>query len=249
MRIGFFGDSYVDVFLHGKITDQRSWSYKLLQEYEAPILSTGYSGTSQFHAIKEWLKFSSLNKKKLDIAIWTFTWHDRLYSSWPLNQIVFSAVAEKKQNIIKEQYKDVDFLNNDPNFLDNLILAHQLYLQYVIDRDQTEFLYSLMLKWILDLPNQYKDTKFIFIPNTELANAIAKEHFTTGVLLDFAFETLSNLEIESPGPMPVNCGRVGHLNNNNIDCFRDLIKDLIDNYQNFKNTIYKVDYSKFDIRQ
>ena len=247
MRIGFFGDSYVDVFLHNKITDQHSWSYKLLQEYEAPILSTGHSGTNQFHAITEWKKFIAQNKK-LDVAIWTFTWHDRLYSSWPINQVIFSAAAEKRQNEIKQQYKDIDF-NGDPDFLDNLILAHELYLRYVLDTDQSKFLYSLMLKWILELPEQYKDTKFIFVPNTELANVLAKEHFTSGVLLDFAFETLSNLEIESPGAMPINCGRVGHINGKNINIFKELIKELIDNYQNFDGTIYKVDYNKFDIRQ
>lgn len=249
MRIGFFGDSYVDVFLSNDITKQHSWSFKLLEEFESPILTTGYSGTNQFHAIKEWQKFCQLNKK-LDVAIWTFTWENRLYSEHDINQHIFSAAAELKTEEIKERYHVKYFTNpSDPNLINNLILAHDLYQKYVHNDDQAEFLYTLMLQWILKLPEQYPEIKFIFIPNTELANTITKQYFKSGVLLDFAFETLSNLEPESPGAMPINCGRVGHLNSKNIDIFKDSIKEIILNYSDYQNKIHKIDYNKFDIRQ
>jgi len=249
MRIGFFGDSYVDVFLSNDFTKQHSWSFKLLQELESPIITTGYSGTNQFHAINEWLKFSQSNKK-LDVAVWTFTWENRIYSEYDINQYIFSAAAEQKIEEVREKNHIKHFTNpNDPNFIDNLILAYKLYQNYIHNENQAEFLYSLMAKWVLELAEQHPDIKFIFIPNTELANAITKQYFKSGVLLDFAFETLSNLEPDSPGPMPVNCNRIGHLNVKNIDIFKDLIKEIILNYPDYQNKIHKIDYTKFDIRQ
>lgn len=248
MNIGFFGDSYVDVFLYDPLTDQRSWSYKLLEDFSSPIISSGNAGTSQFHAIQEWEKFKQ-SKKDIDVAIWTFTWDNRLFNSWQLNQIIFAAAAEKRHNEIREVYKNTVLNPDDPEMVNNLLSAHDLYQRYVYDQTQSEFLYSLMLKWILDLPKSNKNIKFIFIPNTELANSLSKELFHTGVLLDFAFETLSNAEIEAPEPMPVNCGRVGHINNANINHFKNLISDIIKNYQSYENKIYKVDYDKFEIKK
>lgn len=248
MNIGFFGDSYVDVFAYDPLAQQRSWSYKLLEDFSLPIITTGNSGTSQFHAITEWLKFVD-SGKKIDVAIWTFTWDNRLYSQYQINQIMFSAAAEQRQEYVKQIYKDNNINPNDPDLVNNLISAHDYYLRYIYNESYNQFIHSLMVKWVLDLPNQYPDIKFIFIPNTELSNKISKQYFRTGILLDFAFEILSNLETGSPGPMPINCTRVGHLNSKNITIFKDLIKEIIENYSNYQNSIFKVDYNKFDIRQ
>ena len=249
MNIGFFGDSYVDVFLYDPLTNQRSWSYKLLEDFSSPIISSGNAGTSQFHAIQEWSNFVN-SGKHIDVAIWTFTWDNRLYSPYPINQIIFSAAAEQRQEYVKQIYKDININNpKDPDIVNNLLFAHEYYLHYIYNESYNQFIHSLMIKWILELPNQYPDTKFIFIPNTEFSNTVSKQFFKNGVLLDFAFETLSNLEPESPGPMPINCGRVGHINGNNITIFKDLVKEILTNYSNYQNNVYKVDYNKFDIKQ
>ncbi len=249
MKIGFFGDSYVDVFACNPFDQQRSWTFKLLQEFDSPVISTGHGGTSQFHAILEWKKFLQ-SEQKIDVAVWTFTWDNRLYSQYPVNQMIFSAVAEQRHEYVRQDFVNRNIILNpdDPDMIDNLVSANEYYLRYISNDYYNQFVHSLMCKWVLELPEQHPDIKFIFIPNTELSNTVCKQFFQSGVLLDFAFETLSNLEPESPGPMPINCGRVGHLNNRNIDLVKNFVKEIILNYDTYQNSVHKVDYNKFDIK-
>ena len=109
------------------------------------------------------------------------------------------------------------------------------------------FDFELELKYILELPKQYANTKFIFIPNTELSRELAKKHFSQGILMDFAFETVSNREPESPGIMPIRDRRVTHLNYNNHCRFADLFYHTIINYNDLQDKILEVDINKFDI--
>jgi hypothetical protein len=111
----------------------------------------------------------------------------------------------------------------------------------------TRFDYELEVRYILELPDRYPDTKFIFLPNTEHARSIAKKHFSKGVLVDLAFETVSNLESNSPGTMPMQDSRVGHLNQNNHRAVGELMHDIISNYQEVRDKIYQVDFDKFDM--
>jgi hypothetical protein len=234
MNIGFFGDSYVDLIWyryprHQESYKEKPWSLRLLEEMNSPIISSGLGGSNLYYAIHNWNNCIKENRA-IDYAIFTFTWHKRLFHSIEFIQEIMSASAEKRK------------INNQ-----ELKTAINLYYDYIHNDDYSLFTYKLMTKWILDLPKQYHNTKFIFIPNTEHARELVLTDFTQGIALDFAFETLSNKETNSPGIMPMDCGRKGHLNDTNHERFKDLMKDLILNYSNYENSVYKVDYTNFDV--
>lgn len=247
MKIGLFGDSYVDTIWHrnpGYNPPEHDivWTGDLLRELESPVVTSGIGGTNQFYAINKWQKYSATTT--FDYAIFTFTWDHRLYSNWANRQNVLSSVAELRE---LNEYEQLQQLNMPANEVDDINLATSLYYQYLHNDHQSQFVFELMVKWCLDLPKQYPDTKFIFIPNTELSRTMSQKYFTNGVLLDFAFETLSNRETGSPGPMPIQCGRYGHINRRNHIVFKDMMKDIILNYRQYQNQLYTVDYNKFDI--
>jgi hypothetical protein len=141
-------------------------------------------------------------------------------------------------------------LEQDPTVNDTqLKLAIQLYRDYLHDDESMLFNLELMIKYCLDLPVLYPDTKFIFLPNTEIARKIALKHFTHGVLLNFAFETISNNEVASHGPVgEVWDQRSGHLSLHNHTIFKDIIKNIITVYDQVCNQVYPIDYKRFDLK-
>jgi hypothetical protein len=241
MKIGYFGDSYVDLIWHhyadyhgGKIPRKRKpWSLRLLEDTKSPIICSGLGGSNQYYAINKWFEMEMSNQK-FDYAIWTFTWFDRLYNRDINWQEVLSADAERRDAKVTdaEEIKE----------------AVVLYYKYLYSEEQLKFQYELMMRWCFELAEQNPDTKFIFLPNTEFARSIAPKHFTKGVLVDFAFETLSNLETDSPGIMPVNCGRPGHLNDTNHELMTKFIRDIMINYEDYRDQVLPFDYGSFDTK-
>lgn len=234
MNIGLFGDSYIDVQWHryknqNIPADRKIWAQQLLEELGSPVICSGLGGSSQYHAIAEWQKYSATTK--FDVAIFTLTWDHRLYAH-PFTEDVVRAEIEGR---------DLDVVNEKSRAIRD---ALDKYYDYLFHDQERKFEYNLMVKWCLDLPNQYPDTKFIFLPNTVYAQEIAKKYFTKGVLVDFAFETLSLMEGERVGVAPFVPDRTGHLSVGLHTQVKELIKDII---LNKNNTIVPVDYSTFTI--
>jgi hypothetical protein len=243
MKIGLFGDSYIDVIWHRHPEyqvpqEKKVWSGLLLEDLGSDVITSGLGGSNQYYAINEWKKAQEQGIV-FDYAFFTFTWDNRLYMEDAKWQKMLSAHAERRE--LYEQDKPL-FTDDE---VANGVQALDLYYRYLHNNKQAAFNFELMVKWCLDLPAQFPDTKFIFLPNTELSRGIALQYFTQGVLVDFAFETLSNREPGSPGPMPINCGRYGHLKPWTHDLFKEFAKDIVVNYNNYKNKILPFDYSKF----
>jgi hypothetical protein len=254
MNIGFFGDSYVDLYWHrhpGSYfnrdigqrppRDKKPWSLRLLEDLGCPILTSGLGGSNQFHAIDDWRKSQEAGQQ-LDVAIWTFTWHDRLYSDIDGWQELLSANAERRD------------ASHDIENAADIQQAILMYYQNLYSENQALFLYELQVQWCLKLAEQHTNIKFIYLPNTEIARNLCIRHFCDrgpfiqdGVLVDFAFETLSNRETGSPGVMPIACGRMGHLNDTNHDRFAAYIRKLIENYDQYRYQVTEFNYGKFDI--
>lgn len=247
MRIGFFGDSYCDIvyFNNEKYRanpeawgrQYKPWPAKLLDDYGSPILSSGLGGSCLFDSITKWNNDNF--KDTYNVVLWSLTWHNRLYTS-DYFQPVFLAKAERRPIPIS----DIPGVNYE-----EISQGIDLYYKYLYDDNQQKFYHEQLIKWILNLPTQYPNIKFIFLPCTEYSRKIAKNNFINGTLLDFSFETISNLEPNSPGAMPIMCNRLGHLNDHNHECMTDIIKNIINNYENFHNTLVKPDFSAFDLRE
>jgi hypothetical protein len=252
MNIGLFGDSYIDVIwdkhpTHTNIWPvQKTWSYQLLEELGSPILCSGLGGTNQFYAINQWHKQSAIHK--FDYAIVTFTWEYRKYCQYEWQQVIFSAQAELRELDDREKCMLKQYPVDIVDELKETARLQNTYLRYA-GEPEDKFLFELMVKYCMELPEQYPDTKFIFLPNTEFSKPLTQKYFKKGVLFDFAFETLSNRETGSPGVMPINCNRYGHLNHNNHTRFKELVKNIIIYYDNYKDKIYPVNYNDFDIEK
>jgi hypothetical protein len=240
MNIGLFGDSYIDLIWH-RHPDHTPhpqdvpWSGRLLKALDSPVISSGLGGSNQYYAIKTWQDCAV----PLDVAIFTFTWPERMYSDLDNFQEILSSHAERRKPNI-----------TDTNAAD-IMQGMDLYYRYLRSPGQEMFNYEQQVKWCLELPKYNEQTKFIFLPNTEVARDIALRHYRGhgGVLVDFAFETLSNREPGAPGAMPIWCGRYGHLNDRNHELVKDMVKDIIDNYDQYRDEsfgIYKLDYQDFD---
>jgi hypothetical protein len=244
MRLGFFGDSYIDVqhAVHSNFEDKSlytdTWSAKLLSDLNKEVLSTGFGGSSIYYAVSRWKEdLVKYKDQSYDYAIFTFTWDSRLYTDRDYRS-VYAAMAEKR---------DID-VNNEAE-LAKVLEATKLYYEYIHNDEQSKFNYELTLKWILDLPAQHPETKFIFLPCTEFARSTALKYFQNGTLLNFSFETLSNLESGSPCTMPCMCNRSGHLNEQNNTVFKDLIKHILFNYTDFENKVIDPDFTNFDLTE
>ena len=223
MNIGFFGDSYV-AFDH-----QDTWGRLLINELDMPTVLTGKGGSNQYHAIDQWLKLPH----KPALAVFTFTWHHRLYHSDFYWDEVCRAEAEARP---------LDAENLLP-----MAQAVKIYRENLYNDEYTQFCYDLMVRWILDLPRHYADTKFIFLPNTEYSRTLALQHFSRGVLFDFAFETISDNEPLSPGPVgQVHDMRPGHMNRHNNAVFKNIIKSVILDYPQYQDKVLEIDYRLFD---
>ena len=211
MNIGFFGDSYVDL-------SYAIWAQRLLKELGSKPQASGLGGTNQYHAIKTWQTEVAADRIP-DVAIFTFTWHHRLYREAKEMNDIMRAEAESRFHTI----------NAD---ISKQAEAIALYRKYVYDDDITQFNFELMVKYCLDLPKQYPNTKFVFLPNTEQARELALRHYSKGMLFDLSLSTISDNEPESPGPVGEvwDSERWGHLNKTNHDILTKLIKDAILNH-------------------
>lgn len=236
MNIGFFGDSYVDLIWHRYSTnktiapEKKIWAYLLLEEFNSPVICSGLGGSNQYHAIAEWRKFSI--RTKFDVAIFTFTWAHRLYAH-PLTEAVVTAHIEGRH--LSETNEQTLAVKD----------ALDKYYKYLYSSNERNFEFELMVRWCLDLPNQYPDTKFIFLPNTTHAQEVAKKYFTKGVLVDFAFEQLSLLEGEQVGVAPMISDRYGHLSSGTHVQVKDMVKDIIFNHN---DCVFPVDYTQFNLK-
>jgi hypothetical protein len=241
MNIGLFGDSYIDLQWHrypGVVPkpEQHIWAHRLLNELGSPILSSGRGGTDQYYAIATWLE---LIKKtdNVDYAIFTFTWHHRITPPGLINQKVVTAYTEKR---------DIELENQSQQNIQNAI---EQYYDHLYNEEKAKFEFELMVKWILELPVQYPKIKFIFMPNTEHARQLANKYFSNGVLLDFSFETLSLAEGERVGEYPFVPDRCGHLSDQLHEKVKNMVKDIIINYDNYANKVYSVDYNRFELKK
>jgi len=251
MNIGFFGDSYVnlEIDFHASLhnmnhhliqyTESLSWSFRLCNDLGYTPVSSGLSGSDQFYAIKSWQDVIK-SGTKVDYAIFTFTWSHRLYSDRSYNDVddIYSIVRNWTE---RRELGDLSATESD------IIKAVEGYYTYLHSLTKEKFLHELMLKWILDLPEQYPDTKFIFLPNTEMSREIALRYFKKGILLDFAFEKISLLEGERVGIDPYFNTKFGHLTDINHTRFKDLLKNIILSYNTHEDKVYPIDYEQFRI--
>lgn len=252
MKIGFFGDSYVDINLDfywaHPDTDEKYfiWAARVCRELDLHPVTSGLGGSNQFYAIKQWQDYIINNN--VDIAVFTFTWDYRLYSYEKKWQSILSSIIEKKDlGKILESSDDPESFIEVPHDIDDIRLGVDLYYRYLHNRDNSLFVHEQSIRWILELPEKYPNIKFIFLPNTELSRGMAMKYFKHGVLLDFAFETISLMEGERVGDDPFDYEKLGHLTNINHNRFKEKIKDVIVNWDQLKDKIYTLDYDEFRI--
>lgn len=252
MNIGFFGDSYLDINENNSLNlplyhDEKTWNARLIRDLEANCISSGVSGTNQFYAIKLWEKCIKDNPN-IDVAIFTFTWHHRLYLEYESWNIIHNAVIQGLEvpesfvttgRVLAEHIEEID-------------KAINAYFSVLYSEEQSLFNYEQQIKWILQLPDEYPNIKFIFIPNTETGRTIAKKHFNRGVLLDFALGTISEMEGEDVNvtwKMSPVWDKKGHLWNNNHEKMNEIMKEIINKYEDFRDKIYIKDYSHFETKK
>lgn len=234
-NIGIFGDSYAQEF--------GNWTTNLRSKInDGTVDALGKGGSNQFYSLMRW-KWSveEHGPDYYDYAIFTLTWHHRWFSVYNYRNDQLCAFSElrpfESDGEIVDEETNQEFLDTIPKFY-----------KYLYDDRWALFNHEQTVRYILqDLPQQHPGTKFIFIPNTQVSRAMAKKHFRGGILLDFAFEELSNRETGSPGPMPIKCGRPGHLNPENHERFANFMLRIIDNYSHNVNKILPVDLEQFDI--
>jgi hypothetical protein len=235
IRIGMFGDSYIS---------QASTWIKYLQESDTRyrIDVYGKGGANLYYAIHQWQAVTGDSSSQYDWVFFTLTWPERLFSVWPYRNEQFCARSELR---IWEPDCSIQTEYNNQEFLKSI----DLYYKYIHDQHWREFDYELEIKWVLDLPNQYPDTKFVIIPNTEQSRAIALRYHSQGILLDMAFETISNLEPNSPGPMPVRDNdRFAHLNDHNHRVFATIAQEIISGNEITSGSVLPIDLEKFNLK-
>lgn len=235
-HVGMFGDSYISL--------ASSW-IKYLREkdprYQLDVHGKG--GANLYYAIHKWLEITDNTQIHFDWVIFTLTWPERLFSIWPYRNEQFCARSELR---LFEPDCSIQTEEDNQEFLKSI----ELYQKYIYDGHWRQFDYELEIKWILDLPRQHPDIGFIIIPNTEQSRSIARRHHDKGILLDMAFETISNLEPGSPGPMPVrekDNDRLAHLNDNNHRAFADLMHQLLTKHDRSTSEIFSIDLDRFDL--
>jgi hypothetical protein len=251
INIDMFGDSYIQ--------DNNEWvvrlKRRLAETWICSVQAFGKGGSNQFYAINEWHKhIEAVGAENINYAVFTFTWPQRQYHSHPYKNDQMCRQAE---------YRPIPFDDVIQNAEDAKasFAALQQFWEHIYDWPWQFFDYELELQYILNLPEKYPNIKFIFIPNCEHAQAVAKKHFKQGILLDFAFETVSinepitaewgqTLKLfneHSPqGTAPIN-PLPGHMNSLNHGVFCELMYNIIVDYDNIAatNGLYSIDYNMF----
>lgn len=265
MKIGFFGDSYVDI-VEGKKAwieptesysehpERRIWAQILLDNLNATCVASGLGGSNQYFAVKSWQNYINEYNVPPDVAIFTFTWHFRLMHN--LHQgAMFSSGVQIDGNVDyseilrnKTQGKKCDTIVNETK-IDEIEVGFHLYYKHFYNDEQNLFLQELFIKYILELPNYYPTTKFIFLPNTEISLDIAKKYLQKGVLMNFALGTISEIEGENVNAFPMIPSeepKWGHLFYDNHLKLSSIVQEVLENYQKFDGSIYTKDYSYFE---
>jgi hypothetical protein len=254
INVRMFGDSYIQ--------DANEWvsrlKNRLAETWSCSVTAFGKGGSNQYYAIDKWHRhIEFLGAENIDYAVFTFTWPMRQYHSNPYINDQMCLHAEHRPI----PYDDVIQNAEDAK---KSFAAYEQFWKYLYDKPWRFFDYELELQYILNLPEKYPNIKFIFIPNCEHAQVVAKKHFKQGILLDFAFETVSlnepitdqweqALKIfnerspNRPNTSPTN-PLPGHLNSLNHRVFCELMYDIIVNYDNISATggLYSIDYDRFN---
>lgn len=234
-NIGMFGDSY--------ISPTAQWIHDLVKKdprYKVDI--QGMGGANLYYAIHAWQQSLRSNRGCVpyDMVFFTLTWHERLFSVYPYRNSQFCARSEFRQ------YQP-DCTIQTPEHNKEFLQSIDLYMKYIYDDDWRRFDHELEIRWIMDLPVQYPDTKFLIIPNTEFSRELAKKYHCKGVVLDMALETVSNQEPGSPGPMPVaDWRRNNHLNSHNHGILADVVHAAICDYEKIAPAMLPIDRRRFD---
>lgn len=237
-KLGLFGDSYI---AFSPNPNYMTWSQMLGKFYQSR--PWGKSGSNLFYAIDCWHR--EMQNGPVDFAIFTLTWHTRLYSNLLDRNNYF---CEPDPNMWNQPTGFRDPEITDIEKFQRFTNAVNDYHRFIYDDHQARFLHDLQIQYILNLPRRYPRTQFVFIPNTEVSRDMAKKHHDQGVLLDFAFEIVSNQEPGSPGQMPLRIDhRISHLNATNHSKMAHLVLDLLKNYADVSNRVVTVDMDKFDL--
>lgn len=238
MNIAVFGDSYVDRFqghpidIHPSAISrhQKIWIQRLSEDLGIPLINSGKAGSPLFYAIKEWIQCHDQDDKNIEFAVWTLTWHQRLYV---------------------HQHTDYTMVNapDGSNAGTNTVLSNsvELYKHHIYDEYYMQFIYDRMVEWVLQLPRHYPKIKFIFIANNAFALSTAKKYFTQGVLLDFAFEQISALEGEDVTYGPWSNTKFGHMTDVNHERFKNFVKPIFLDYEQHRNCVLPVDLVQFAV--
>ena len=235
MKVGFFGDSYIDRF-----SPWTQYIRELMPDHEFDV--TGKGGSNLYYAIHQWRDREHMHgPDHYDVAVFTLTWPERLFSVWPYRNEQFCARSEfrtwEPDCEIKDDRSNQEFLDTIPR-----------YYQYIHDSDWREFDWELEIKWIMDLARPNRHTKFVIIPNTKQSLQIARRYHQHGVLMDMAFESISNQEPGSPGPMPVcDMGRLYHLNDHNHRAWASVMAEVIAQAPYTDSRVWPVDFDRFDL--
>jgi hypothetical protein len=235
IHIGMFGDSYASL--------SSTWIQYLRQlDHRYQIDVHGKGGANLYYAIHQWLTMVDEKTDHYDWVFFTLTWPERLFSVWPYRNEQFCARSE-----FRTWEPDCSIQTDQDNR--EFLQAIDLYQKYIHDWHWRQFDYELEIRWIMELPKRHPEVNFVIIPNTEESKVIALRHHTQGILLDMAFETISNLEPNSPGPMPVqDKDRSAHLNDANHRAFADLAHEIMRDHGTTPDKILPVDLKRFDVR-
>lgn len=235
--LGLFGDSYI-AFPEGN----KNWSRRIAENYDPR--PWGKYGSNLFYAINCWhTGLENLNGDRYDYAIFTLTWHTRLYS---INKDRNDYLCTMDDTIWDRGFHDPEIQTRaDFDRFKNMV---QDYHHLLYDDQWSRFRHELEIKYILDLPKQHPNTRFVFIPNTGFSREIALRYHDQGVLLDFAFEDISNNEPGCPGRMPLQVDhRINHISWENQEVMYQIMHDLLENYDQYQDQIVPIDLGKFHL--
>lgn len=226
MNIGFYGDSY-------SATEHPSaWTNLLATQLNATICDSGVPGGGLLQTALAWKK----HKQPIDVAVITFTWRGRFYADpadWKWSFL--KSPLQKPENKTQKDYNEFQS-------------AFHAYYKWLFDQEEQDFHYERDLEWLMGLAQAHPETKFVFLPNNEYARKLCIKYFDSGVLLDFAFDYISNNELNSPGEQPCYDTRYCHMSPSNNQTVANLLTDIVQNFDKHNNSIYNIDYKQFNLK-